>query len=88
MIWRIRFDVRAHKELKKIDRQIQGEILEYLDERIATNENPRRFGKPLTHDKKGLWRYRIRDYRVICQILDNELVVIALSIGHRKNVYH
>lgn len=88
MTWRIKFDTRAHKELKKIDHQIQGEILEYLDKRIATNENPRRFGKPLTHDKKGLWRYRIRDYRVICQILDDELIVIALSIGHRRNIYH
>jgi mRNA interferase RelE/StbE len=87
MIWEVKFDIRAQKEFKKLDKKMQGEILDYFDKRIATKEDPRRFGKPLTYDKKGLWRYRIRDYRVVCKIYDDDLLVLAIKVGHRKNVY-
>jgi mRNA interferase RelE/StbE len=87
MIWEVKFDIRAQKEFKKLDKKMQGEILDYFDKKIATKEDPRRFGKPLTYDKKGLWRYRIRDYRVICKIYDDDLLVLAIKVGHRKNVY-
>jgi mRNA interferase RelE/StbE len=87
-MWKVKFDDRAHKELKKIDKKIGQEILDYMQKRIATNADPRRFGKALSYDKHGLWRYRIRDYRIICQILDDELLVIALRIGHRRDIYN
>lgn len=88
MMWQVSFDERAYKEFKKLDRQIQKEILDYMDKRIAaTNENPRRFGKALSYDKRGLWRYRIRDYRVVCKICEDEFLVLAVKVGHRKNVY-
>jgi mRNA interferase RelE/StbE len=58
-----------------------------LKEKIATQENPRLFGKGLQGDKQGLWRYRVGDYRVICQILDDELVILVIKTAHRKNVY-
>ena len=83
----VEFDDAAAKELHKFDKQAQREILRYFRERIATNEDPRRFGKPLSRDLAGLWRYRMRNYRMICNIEDDKLVVLVLSAGHRKDVY-
>lgn len=87
MCWTVKFDERAYKEFKKLGRQIQKDILDYLTIRIASNENPRKFGKALSRDMQGLWRYRVRDYRIVCQITDHELLVLIIKIGHRKNVY-
>jgi mRNA interferase RelE/StbE len=85
--WAYRFNESAKQELKKLDRQIQKEIVAYLEARIATREDPRRFGKPLRADLAGLWRYRVRDYRLVCQIQDEVLLVLVVAVGHRKNVY-
>lgn len=87
MTWLIEFDDAAAKELRKLDKQAQSEILKYLRERIATDEDPRRFGKPLARNLAGLWRYRIRDYRLVCNIEDDRLVVLVLRAAHRKDVY-
>ena len=87
MSWVYRFDERALKELKKLDRQAQKEIIAYLDDRVAGTGNPRRFGKALRADLSGLWRYRVGDYRILCQIQDRQLLVLVISVGHRKNVY-
>ena len=73
MTWTVEFDDAAAKELRKLDRQAQQEILRYLRERIATDEDPRRFGKPLSRDLAGLWRYRVRTYRMICYIEDDKI---------------
>jgi mRNA interferase RelE/StbE len=85
--WAYRFDERALRELQKLDRQIQKEIIAYLDERIATEFDPRRFGKPLRAKLTGLWRYRVRDYRLICEIKNGMMLVLVISVGHRKRVY-
>ncbi len=77
----------ALKQLKKIDCKWQSEILDYLEDEISVLDDPRSRGKPLLRDKKGLWRYRIGAYRIICQILDKELLLVAVTIGHRKNIY-
>lgn len=87
MVWRVEFLATAKCELKKLDKRWQLAILDYLEEEIAGLENPRNRGKALVGDKQGLWRYRVADYRVICEIRDTELVIIAVTIGHRKNVY-
>ncbi len=87
MTWTVEFDDRAAKDLRKLDKQAQRDILRYLRERISTDEDPRRFGRPLSGNFAGLWRYRIRDYRLICNIEDDRLVVLVLHAGHRKNVY-
>jgi mRNA interferase RelE/StbE len=63
------------------------EILDYIDNRIARAANPRDFGKPLRHDKYGLWRYRVGDFRVICELDDNRLVVVVQAVGHRSTIY-
>ncbi len=87
MTWTIEFDAAAAKELRKLDKGTQQEILRYLRQRIATDEDPRRFGKPLSRELAGLWRYRIRNYRVICNIEDGKLIVLVIRVGHRKDVY-
>ena len=87
MAWKVRFEKRAKKELSSLDRQAQADIWQYLKDRIATEEDPRRFGQPLRHDLAGLWKYRIGNYRVIADIQDQELVVLVVRVGHRKNVY-
>jgi mRNA interferase RelE/StbE len=85
--WTYSFTEVARKEFLKLDRQVQKQIVRYFDARIAGPGNPRRFGKSLRGDLAGVWRYRVGDYRVLCQIRDKELLVMVISVGHRKNVY-
>ena len=87
MSWVYRFDGRALKELKKLGHSAQRDIIAYLDQRVASNADPRRFGPGLKADLAGLWRYRVGDYRILCQIKDQELLVLVVAVGHRKDVY-
>ena len=87
MAWIVNFEPRALRELKKLDRSTQNHVVQILQERIAGNHDPRDFGKPLTGDKLGLWRYRIGRYRVVCRIEDARRAVLVLRIAHRKDVY-
>ena len=87
MTWRVEFESQAEKELSRIDPQYARRILKYLNERISTDEDPRRFGDPLRYELTGLWKYRIGDYRVICDIQDEVLLVLVVRIGHRRHVY-
>ena len=86
-VWRVEFLATAKRELKKLDKRWQLAILDYLEDEIAGLENPRNRGKALVGDKQGLWRYRVADYHIICEIHDTKLLIIAVTIGHRKNVY-
>ncbi len=87
MAWTIEYDEGALADLKKLDRQIQREILDYMDKRIGKAQDPRTFGKPLRHSKFGLWRYRVRDYRIICELRDGQLRVLVVAVAHRSTVY-
>lgn len=62
-------------------------MLGYLDQRISGEEDPRRFGKLLKANLVGLWRYRVGDYRIICQIKDGEMIVLVVAVGHRRDIY-
>ncbi|MGB0911513.1 MAG: type II toxin-antitoxin system RelE family toxin [Nitrospirales bacterium] len=87
MAWTIEYDSRVVKELKKLDRKVQQQILSYFDKRIAPSSDPRDFGKSLKSSFAGLWRYRIGDYRAICRIEDEHLVVLVVRVSHRSKVY-
>ncbi len=87
MAWQIKFAATAKKQLKKLDHQTQRNILQYLKNRIKTEKDPRRYGGPLRDSLAGLWKYRIGDYRVICEIQEKEIVVLELQVGHRRRVY-
>ncbi len=87
MAWTIEYDPRAIDDLNRLSRDIRREIVRYLDTRIAAADNPRLHGKPLRHELVGLWRYRVRDYRIVCQIRDETLIVLVVGVGHRRDVY-
>ena len=78
---------RFDKQLRKIDKSNARLILKYIKNNIITLEDPRLRGKALVGDKQGLWRYRIGDYRLICKIEDDKLLILALSVGHRREIY-
>ena len=87
MAWTIEITRTAERQIKKIDPAGQKSIVRFLRERLKTAENPRQWGKPLQGDKRGLWRYRIGDDRLICDIQDEKITVLVLEVGHRKDVY-
>ena len=87
MAWTIEVSDIAEKQLRKLDRPVQKRLIDWLDDRINGCKNPRHFGEPLRGDMAGLWRYRVGDYRIICEIQEQQLVVLALAIGHRRGVY-
>ena len=87
MTWKIEWDNRARKELRKLDSSVQKEILSYLRFRIMESNNPRFFGQSLSGNKAGLWRYRVGNYRIICKIEDDTLIVFVIGVGHRKEIY-
>ncbi len=87
MKWTISFDKYAFKSLSKIDKKERAKILNFLKADLLSFESSRQKGKALQGEFKGLWRYRVGDYRIICNIIDNELVIMAVEIEHRSNVY-
>ena len=87
MKYHIVFSERAKKQLKKLDKHISTLIVGWLEKNIEGCINPRIQGKGLVGNKSGQWRYRIGDYRVICEILDNEVIVLVLEVGHRREIY-
>nr|VFJ98121.1 MAG: mRNA interferase RelE/StbE [Candidatus Kentron sp. LFY] len=82
----IRYTDTALKQLRDMDRSSARRIIDYMDKRIARSANPRDSGKALSGPIK-LWRYRIGDYRVICRIQEEKRLILAVRIGHRKNIY-
>lgn len=81
--WEIRFSEEALKALKKIDRSIVVLIDSRIKKHLENCEDPRSFGKSLSANLKNKWRYRIGDYRMLCEILDNILIVLVVKIGYR-----
>ena len=74
------------KEVKKIDKHVQKKIFDYMDE-VAKLDDPRVRGKALVGNLAGFWRYRVGDYRVLCRIKENELIIFVVEVGHRKEIY-
>jgi mRNA interferase RelE/StbE len=87
LAWTIEITRTAEKQITKLHRDAQQAIVRFLRERLAVTENPRQWGRPLDGEKRGLWRYRVSDYRLICDIQDERITVMVLQVGHRKDVY-
>lgn len=88
MSWNINYTDTAKKQLKKLDRQVALRIVDFMDERIAGLDDPRSTGKALTGLLLGAyWRYRVGEYRIICDIQDGALCVLVIEVGNRKEVY-
>lgn len=88
LVWAVEFDPDAVKDLKKLDKQVQARILEFLRERLARLDNPRELGEALAGSKLGnYWKYRVGDWRIICDLQDRRIVVRVLRVGNRREVY-
>ena len=88
MAWAVEFDPDAVKDLKKLDKQVQVRILEFLRTRLSALANPRELGEPLAGSKLGnYWKYRVGDWRIICDLRDQRIVVRVLRVGNRREVY-
>ena len=83
---RVNFSNKAERVFYKLDKSIQTQIQTFIA-KLKELKDPRSCGKRLTGNLQGLWRYRVGKYRLVCKILDRELVILALDIGHRKEVY-
>jgi mRNA interferase RelE/StbE len=85
--WTIEFAESVRKSVENLDPQTRNRIRTYLEERIALLDDPRSQGKALTGPMGGLWRYRVGEYRIICEIHDKKLVILVVLIDHRRDVY-
>ncbi len=85
--WDYRLDELAVEDLRDIGPSAAQQVLDYLDTRVRGCSDPRAFGKALRGEKHGLWRYRVRGYRLICELQDNTLIVLLVHVGHRSTVY-
>lgn len=86
--WAVEFKKSALKDLKKFDKPIQKKIIHFLEKLISDYKTPRDIGAALQGEYAGLWRYRVGDYRLLCEIQDHKLVVLVLEAGHRREIYH
>lgn len=87
MAWTVKLSDNAKRDLRKLDKPVQKKIVSFLLERLENTDNPRATGKALHGNLSGLWRYRVGDFRLLCRIEDNELLVLVIEIGHRKEIY-
>ena len=85
--WRVEFDRAAARDLRKLGADAERRVLRFLRERIAGSSDPRALGHALTGDRKGLWRYRVGDYRLVASFEDDRFVVLVVTVGHRREVY-
>lgn len=88
MSYKVMYDKKALKTISKLDETAQKKIKKYITEVIEKLDNPRSQGKALVGKKyKGKWRYRVGDYRILAQILDEKIIVYIFDVGHRKEIY-
>jgi mRNA interferase RelE/StbE len=88
MAYRVELSESANRELGKLDAQHRKRILKFLQERVARLDNPRGVGEALQGSQLGeFWKYRVGDYRLICKIEDDRLIVLVLRVGHRREIY-
>ncbi len=85
--YKLLFSKDFQKIFKKLDSSVQKLVASYIKHNLENTDNPRNHGKALVDDKKGLWRYRIGNYRLIAEIQDNKLIILILTFGHRRDVY-
>ncbi|GGG94404.1 type II toxin-antitoxin system RelE family toxin [Silvibacterium dinghuense] len=88
MSWRIELSESAMKDLDRLDRQVARRILKFLETRLAPLDDPRNLGEALKGLKLGdFWKYRVGDYRILCDIQDKRILILVLAIGNRREIY-
>ena len=87
MVWTVEYTGTARNQLSRLDRDMALRVVNYMDERVAVVDDPRRIGQALTGPLGGLWRYRVGRCRVICDIQDDVLRVLVVRVGRRDEMY-
>ena len=86
-MYRVKISEKALKVLINLNKQIARMIVAWIEKNLEGTNNPRDNGKGLSHDKKGIWRYRVGNYRILANIIDDELIILLIEFGHRKDIY-
>jgi mRNA interferase RelE/StbE len=86
-IWRVEFTDEAERDLRELAPLDRNLILKFLQERIERDDDPRRIGEALKGPRRGLWRYRVGDFRVLAEIVDRRVTVVVIEIGNRREIY-
>jgi mRNA interferase RelE/StbE len=88
LVWQIKVTDTAEKQLGKLDRPVAQRIRTFLRERVAPLDDPRSIGDALKGSELGeFWKYRVGDWRLICEIQDQQILITVLSLGNRREVY-
>ena len=86
-MYKVEYASLAIKQLKKLDKHISALIIGWIEKNLVDCEDPRQYGKGLVANRSGEWRYRIGDYRILADIQDDKLVILIITVGHRREVY-
>ncbi len=86
-MWLVEYTDIAETDILAFDKSIRERILKYFRERVTAHPDPKRLAEPLSGALRGLWRFRIGDYRAICDIQGDRLIVLVLEVGHRGDIY-
>ena len=88
MSYRVTFEKNALKKITKIDANQRIILMSWIQKNLEKCENPRSHRKALSCKLNPYWSYRVGDYRIVVEIKDHELVIVIISLGHRRDVYH
>ncbi|MBQ3428328.1 MAG: type II toxin-antitoxin system RelE/ParE family toxin [Mogibacterium sp.] len=87
MIYELKYEVKAVKQIRKLDPATRNLIKTWIEKNLLNTDNPRQHGKGLTGTLSQYWRYRVGDYRILAEINDTEIVIIIVEVGHRREIY-
>ena len=87
MMYSVEYTKRAARDLRKLDKTIRARIYHWIDQHLEGCDNPRRYGKALTGNRRNEWSYRVGDYRIIAEIHDDRILIMVMTVGHRREVY-
>ncbi len=87
MAWKVEFSISAGKAFDKLDVPVKQRIRKFIRQRLEPSTNPRTLGAALTGPYAGRWKYRIGDYRLVCKLIDDRLIIVVLDVGHRSEIY-
>ena len=87
-MYKVEYTDKAIKQLSKLDKYTAKMLYKWIDKNLIDCQNPRQYGKSLTGNRSGEWRYRVGDYRIIADIQDDKVVILVLEVGHRREIYN
>ena len=87
MNYKVDYTKSAIKKLKALDKPVRSMVLNWIEKNLIGCSNPRQHGKALVGNHSGKWRYRVGDYRIIADILDDKIIILVLNVGHRREIY-